>query len=86
MMAWGVNCSSWDDALDWANIASCEPGPIPDDKFVVTTWHEDESLAEVFDFAKQNAHHQAVNLKATLLLHISNTAQQQTMLDTFVRA
>jgi hypothetical protein len=42
MMAWGRECSSWDDSVDWANIDKFGDSPIPDDECVVTTWHEDE--------------------------------------------
>ena len=52
MMAWGPGCSSWDDSVDWANIESFESGDIPEDRFVLTTWHEGQSLEEAFDFCK----------------------------------
>lgn len=49
MAAWGIDCSKWDDALDEAEIALWPDGA-PDDKFIVTTWHNIESLDEVFWF------------------------------------
>lgn len=55
MMAWGVDCSSWDDSVDWANIDRYDDGPIPEDGFVVTTWHSDEPLEEVFWYSKKVA-------------------------------
>ena len=51
MMAWGPRCSSWDDSVDWANIGSFGDEEIPDAAFVMTTWHDDEPLDEVFWFA-----------------------------------
>jgi len=73
MMAWGKNCSSWDDSVDYANLEEFDYGEIPKDKFVLTTWHENESLKEVFHFSKYSAFHLIVEIKNTLLLHISKT-------------
>ena len=83
MLAWGVNCSSWDDALDWANIAQFTPHDIPEAQFVMTTWHDEETLEEVFWFAKQHGNHPIVQLERTLLLHIGPTNQAQAMLRDF---
>src|SRR3954463_12099376 len=51
MMAWGANSGSWDDSVDWANLAKFDYAGIPDDKSVMTTWHDDEPLSETFWFA-----------------------------------
>jgi len=45
---------------------------IPDEQFVMTTWHENELLNEIFWSAKNNSNHGAVNINNTLLLHISS--------------
>jgi hypothetical protein len=37
MMAWGHNCSSWDDSVDVANIEEFKSRDIPPDRFVMTT-------------------------------------------------
>ena len=54
MMAHGDECSLWDDSVDIANLEAYNWNfnDIPDDKHVTTTWHDDESLEEVFNFAK----------------------------------
>jgi hypothetical protein len=39
MMAWGIDCSIRDDAVDWANISDFDFKPIPPERFVMTTWH-----------------------------------------------
>lgn len=72
MMAWGKNCSSWDDSVDLANVIQFEGKSIPDEAVVRTTWHEDESLKEVFWFAKYAAHHESLDLKETIILHVSS--------------
>ena len=48
MMAWGLDCSSWDDSVDVANLEMFDFGEIPDEGFVMTTWHEKDSLLEAF--------------------------------------
>ena len=40
MMAWGKDCSKWDDSVDFANLEQHDFGDIPDNNFVMTTWHE----------------------------------------------
>ena len=70
MMAWGEDCSSWDDSVDLANLEGFDFGDIPDDEFVMTTWHKNEPLREVFWFAKVVADHPAVKLDNILILHI----------------
>lgn len=70
MMAWGRECSSWDDSVDFANLEEFSYGEIPDDAFVMTTWHESEPLEEVFWFAKNSAFHPSIELDNTLILHL----------------
>ncbi|PZP27438.1 MAG: hypothetical protein DI603_21840 [Roseateles depolymerans] len=86
MMAWGSECSRWDDAVDDANLARFDYGEIPEDKFVMTTWHEDASLVEVFWFAKELANHPSVALNDTLLLHVATNASAAEMLAAFENA
>ena len=72
MMAWGEDCSMWDDAVDWANLEVHNYTEIPTDKSVMTTWHEDESLADVFWFAYMHGvdMHYTIKLKKILLLDV----------------
>ena len=44
LIAWGRDSSHWDDAVDMANLEHFKFGDIPDDRFVVTTWHDNEDL------------------------------------------
>jgi len=83
MMAWGKECSSWDDSVDFANLEEFNYGEIPEDKFVMTTWHENEPLNEVFFFSKENGIHPTVDLKNTLLLHISNSNKENEYLNEY---
>ena len=54
-MAWGVDCSLWDDSVDHADLERFGYSDIPEDEFVMTTWHEGDTLEEVFWFARHVA-------------------------------
>lgn len=52
-LAWGHECSIWDDALDWSYLEFCNYDlPEDDDYNLMTTWHEDQTLDEVIEFAE----------------------------------
>jgi hypothetical protein len=86
MMAWGKECSTWDNSVDYANIAEFNYGDIPEENFVMTTWHEDEPLKEVFWFAKHNAFHPVVELPNILILHISSYNKENELLLEYANA
>lgn len=76
MCAWGNNCSSWDDSVDWANIEQFNYNPIPPESFVLTTWHENESLEEAMFFMKHSITHEVHKLEYVVILHISSENQE----------
>ena len=80
MMAWGEKCSSWDDSVDHANLENYDYGDVPDDELVMTTWHENKPLNEVFWFSKNRANHADVVIKNTIILHISNLDEEEKLL------
>jgi hypothetical protein len=86
MMAWGADCSAWDDSVDMSNIEAFEFGEIPDERFIMTTWHENESLHEVFWFSKNNASHPTVGLEHTVLVHISAYDRERELLKAYAEA
>jgi hypothetical protein len=86
MMAWGHDCTTWDDSVDMANLEAFDFDDVPDDRFVYTTWHNDESLGEVFDFCKRLARHPVVELPRVLLLHIAPHSDEARMLDVYMEA
>ena len=86
MMAWGKDCSSWDDSVDHANLAVFDYGDIPDDRFVMTTWHDDKPLAETFWFCKYAAHHPDVALPTACIVHISTDAHREKMVAAYLAA
>jgi hypothetical protein len=86
MMAWGPDCSSWDDSVDIANLEEFNYGDIPEDRFVMTTWHTDEPLQDVFWFSKNNAYHPTVPLESTLLFHVSVEDKEREFLNMYAEA
>lgn len=80
MMAWGDECALWDDSVDYANLQAFDFGEVPDEKFVTTTWHDDEPLEEVFWFAQHAAHHRAITEKRILLVDISPSSRKESLL------
>jgi hypothetical protein len=86
MMAWGQDCEIWHDSVDGANLARLELGEFPDEDSVITTWHPDESLAEVFWFAENCADHPDVDLSHILIIHISPEAREAELIQGFDKA
>jgi hypothetical protein len=86
MMAWGVDCSSWDDSVDWANRTVTGLDDVPDDQFVMTTWHDDEPLAGTFWYAGFTAHHPTVSLDRVVIIHIGPTNREAEMLEAYATA
>jgi hypothetical protein len=77
MLAWGRECSSWDTSVDLANLQAYDYGDIPDDGFVMTTWHEQEPLSEVFWFAKNCAFAETVEIVDTVVFHVSRVDRNE---------
>lgn len=75
-MAWGQDCSSWDDSVDMASLEAFGFQQTPNDKFVMTTWHPDEPLEEVFSYAKYSAQHPMLELKNLVIVHITQSGHQ----------
>jgi hypothetical protein len=55
-------------------------GDIPDDGFVMTTWHDKDTLQDVFWFCEHTAHHPTVDLKRIILVHVSLNDQKSRLL------
>lgn len=83
MMAWGKGCEAWDDAVDDANLKEFDYSDIPEENSVMTTWHANEPLIEVFWFSKHSAFHPHVEIRNTLLLHISNNNKMKQFLNEY---
>ncbi len=86
MMAWGKRCSDWDTSVDDANLAMFNFGEIPEDSFVMTTWHENETLEEAFWFSQFCAMHPSVEIQRTYIVHVSPEPRRSAMLNAFSEA
>ena len=49
-VCWGYECSAWDTAIDWAYLETDKNFNLPDETFVMTTWHDDEPVEDAIDF------------------------------------
>lgn len=83
VVAWGVECEAWHDTVDWTNLQEFGFGDIPDERFVMTTWHANQPLPEAFWFAEHCAWHPDIDLAETVILHISEEARSTEMLETY---
>ncbi len=86
MMAWGIESSSWDDSVDVANLTVTGSDDVPNDQVVMTTWHDDEPLAETFWYAGFTAHHPTVSLDRVAIIDIGPTNREAEMLEAYAAA
>jgi hypothetical protein len=86
MMAWGSDCSSWDESVDYANRDQFDDGEIPDEHFVMTTWHDGQTLDDVFWQAQFASTHGTILLGQTLIIHIAPSDRSDEMFARFLAA
>ena len=86
MLAWGKECESWHDAVDDANLEAFDYEDIPPEQHVMTTWHADEDLDEVFWFARHRASHPAVRFSTAVILHVAVQGRPDALLAQFADA
>jgi hypothetical protein len=71
----GHGCSTWDDSIDWAYLESDPNFNPPDERFVMTTWHEDQSVEEVAEFFAEHTSFADFVAKNYLVLLVGTDAQ-----------
>ncbi len=86
MMATGIDCSAWDDSVDWAALEKFDFRDISDKDFVMTTWHDDEPLSEVFWYAKHLAYDSAGRIQDTVVIHVSSLDREAAFVGLFTAA
>jgi hypothetical protein len=71
-MAWGQNCEQWHDAVDWAELEASNFEE-DDSKFIMTTWHDKETLESAFWYAQFCAmfSYDDVELNETVIIDVS---------------
>jgi hypothetical protein len=82
-MTWGIDNETWHDDIDWAVISRFAPEDVPEDAFIMTTWHAD--LDETFWFAQFCAYfsYDDLELTNTLLVHIADAPAAEAMVARF---
>jgi hypothetical protein len=86
MLAWGKECESWHDAIDDAADEAFDYDDVPPEQTVMSTWHDDEDLEEVFWFARHRASHPALQLANTVILHMAAHGRGEALLEQFADA
>ncbi|KQN04893.1 hypothetical protein ASE85_07875 [Sphingobium sp. Leaf26] len=82
-IAWGIDCEAWHDTVDWANLKAFDFGEIPDDRFVMTTWHDKEPLSEALWFAGNCASHPDIELLDTVIVHVAREERRVATLELY---
>lgn len=85
MLAWGLDCSKWDCAVDWAVLEKFQY-KIPDEHDVWTTWHPKEELESVFFYAKRDAFDDHREIVETLVLHVSHEDRETEIRELYAAA
>lgn len=81
--SWGVNCSSWDDSIDLAAIEIGEKCENDRELLVMTTWHQNESISEFFDFVKRLAVHPNLDLQDLVVVEISINSNKNRLMQAY---
>lgn len=82
-IAWGVSCEVWHDSVDWAVLENFNFGDVPDERFVMTTWHDKEPLSEALWFAGNCASHPVVDLEETVIVHVAPEERRIGLMDAY---
>ncbi|MEP6343998.1 MAG: hypothetical protein ABJ275_11860 [Maricaulaceae bacterium] len=83
-MAWGKDGTLWDDSVDIAHLEAFDWGDIPDNKMIMTTWHDDETLSDVLWSAKHSIFHPPESvINHLIILDISNEPRENYLIDLF---
>lgn len=77
LMAWGETCRELQDAVNLENLRRANFAAIADSEIVISTAHPDETLEELFWFARYTAMHPCHDLTDVVLLQIGGDAREQ---------
>ena len=86
MMAWGIECGIWDDIVDEKNCYDFNFKGVPEEKDIMTTWHNNQSLIELFYFSKNLAKHPCIELKNTIIIHVSEEDKFRELMKKYEKA
>ncbi|MFZ1702214.1 MAG: hypothetical protein WBO10_12825 [Pyrinomonadaceae bacterium] len=74
----GYESSTWDDSIDYAYIESDPNYEPPDDRFIMTTWHDGEPIEDVVNFFRWNTIFDDFVPKNFLVLFIGRAEEFET--------
>ncbi|WP_027580600.1 hypothetical protein [Bradyrhizobium sp. Ai1a-2] len=83
VVAWGIDCEAWHDSVDWANLDAFNFGDIPDDRLVMTIWHDNEPLSEALWFGGNWAFHPHIELSETIIIHAAQEERRSGILQAY---
>jgi hypothetical protein len=86
MMAWGDKCADWHDSVDQASLEQHGFEIKSDDDLVITTWHDDEAIDEVFWFSEFCADHPTKKLGRTLIIDVCEDTRRDFILGRYNEA
>ena len=66
--------------MDWTVLEAFNFNDIPEDRFVMTTWHDKEPLSKALWFAGHAASHPDIDLTCTLIVHVARDARRDAIL------
>lgn len=75
-VCYGHECSTWDDSIDMSFIATDPDYSPPHDRFVMTTWHDDEPIADVAEFFVRNTSFDNFEAVRFVLVALGGTSKQ----------
>jgi hypothetical protein len=80
----GIGSSSWDDSLDHAVVEAGLAGRRDDAKTVMTTWHNDEPLAQVVAFFLNHTAFEGFTPSHLIAVQLGGTDQERLALETLL--
>lgn len=69
-LTYGHDCEDWHDAIDTA----CFDDGVPEGRFLMTTWHNDESINDVVDFLFWNTSYEDFEASRVAIVQIGSDA------------
>lgn len=76
-VCFGHECSTWDDSIDYAYLETDPNFDPPEDRFVMTTWHENEPIEDVVEFFCSNTSFDDFVPKKFLILFLGEAIDLQ---------
>jgi hypothetical protein len=82
----GIECSTWDDSIDYVCVRAEIEGRRPESRLVMTTWHENESMEDVVDFYLDHTAFDDFLPEHHLVLQVGGSSADLESLEAMLRA